>query len=327
MRVDTHSDGLPSTDVPVCAAMGFFDGVHRGHIRVLDAAMARARALGGEAWMFTFEPHPIQVLRPKDAPRLLMSNAQKFAYARAAGMKGGLALPFNAEVAQQSPETFIEELHDLVPSLASVAVGSQWRFGYKRSGSVETLHQLGRERGFTAEGVDAIEHAGAPISSTRIREAIVAGALDEAETMLGRPVSLRGRVVGGQKLGRKLGYPTANLDIPVGVFPPYGIYAARASFRGGLHDGVVSYGERPTVTGAGAKPVLELHLFDFDEDVYGVEMEVYLHASIRRETAFPDLEALRAQIRIDCINARSVLDAKKPPQNQQYLSLHEIFRA
>ncbi len=319
MTVNTHSDSLPSPDVPVCAAMGFFDGVHRGHVHVLDAALAKARALGGDAWMFTFEPHPSQVLRPQDAPNLLMSTPQKFAYARAAGMKGGLALPFNRQVAQQSPEAFIQALHERVPALASVAVGSQWRFGHKRSGSVDTLHRLGSERGFTAEGVDAIEHAGAPISSTRIREAITSGALEDAEDMQGRPVSLRGDVIGGQKLGRTLGYPTANLSIATGVFPPYGIYAARAAFQGMVRDGVVSYGERPTVAGAGAEPVLEIHLFDFDEDVYGVEMEVYLHESIRPETAFPDLDALRAQIRVDCTSARTVLDAKKA---KDYLYIH-----
>jgi riboflavin kinase/FMN adenylyltransferase len=291
--------------------MGFFDGVHLGHGRVLQSAIMQAARLGGTAWMVSFDPHPNVVLRPDAAPSKLMTIAQKCDHARLAGIDGCLTLPFSKDVAQQTPEGFVAQLREQMPTLQHIAVGAQWRFGHRRSGTLQTLTDLGRQHGFSVEGVEAALHGDTPISSTRIRAAVVEGQLDEAESMLGRPFSVRGRVVEGQRLGRTLGYPTANLDLADGIRPPQGIYAARATVAGKLHDGVVSYGRRPTVADANADPVMEVHLFGYEGDLYGLEVELYFEKFIRSEQKFDGLEGLRTRIAADCEEAQGMLLERK----------------
>jgi riboflavin kinase/FMN adenylyltransferase len=291
--------------------MGFFDGVHLGHGRVLQSAIMQATRLGGTAWMVSFDPHPNVVLRPDAAPSMLMTIAQKCDHARLAGIDGCLTLPFSKDVAQQTPEGFVAQLREQMPTLQHIAVGAQWRFGHRRSGTLQTLTDLGRQHGFSVEGVEAALHGDTPISSTRIRAAVVEGQLDEAESMLGRPFSVRGRVVEGQRLGRTLGYPTANLDLADGIRPPQGIYAARATVAGKLHDGVVSYGRRPTVADANADPVMEVHLFGYEGDLYGLEVELYFEKFIRSEQKFDGLEGLRTRIAADCEEAQGMLLERK----------------
>jgi riboflavin kinase/FMN adenylyltransferase len=261
--------------------------------------------------MVSFDPHPNVVLRPDAAPSMLMTIAQKCDHARLAGIDGCLTLPFSKDVAQQTPEGFVAQLREQMPTLQHIAVGAQWRFGHRRSGTLQTLTDLGRQHGFSVEGVEAALHGDTPISSTRIRAAVVEGQLDEAESMLGRPFSVRGRVVEGQRLGRTLGYPTANLDLADGIRPPQGIYAARATVAGKLHDGVVSYGRRPTVADANADPVMEVHLFGYEGDLYGLEVELYFEKFIRSEQKFDGLEGLRTRIAADCEEAQGMLLERK----------------
>jgi riboflavin kinase / FMN adenylyltransferase len=311
MSCETPLEFPKNRTTPVCIAMGFFDGVHLGHGRVLQSAIKQAKRLGGTAWMVSFDPHPNVVLRPDVAPEMLMTIAQKCDHARLAGIDGCLALPFSKDVAQQSPGDFVAQLREQMPTLRHIAVGAQWRFGHRRSGTRQTLTDLGRKYGFSVEGVEAALHGDTPISSTRIRAAVTQGQLDEAEVMLGRPFSVRGRVVEGQRLGRTLGYPTANLALADGVRPPQGIYAARAAVAGKLHDGVVSYGRRPTVADANADPVMELHLFGYEGDLYGLEVELYFEKFIRSEQKFDGLEGLRTRIAADCEEAQHMLIERK----------------
>ncbi|MDE0838517.1 MAG: bifunctional riboflavin kinase/FAD synthetase [Kiritimatiellae bacterium] len=320
MSCETSLESPKNMTSPVCIAMGFFDGVHLGHVRVLQSAMTQAARLGGTAWMVSFDPHPNVVLRPDVAPEMLMTIAQKCDHARLAGIDGCLTLPFSKKIAQQTPEDFVAQLCEQMPTLQHIAVGAQWRFGHRRSGTLQTLADLGRQHGFSVEGVEAVSHGDAPISSTRIRAAVAQGQLEEAEAMLGRPFSVRGRVVEGQRLGRTLGYPTANLDLADGVRPPQGVYAARATVAGKLHDGVVSYGRRPTVADANADPVMELHLFDYEGDLYGLEIELYFEKFIRPEQKFDSLERLRTRIAADCEEAQRVL-IKQKVKDKLYIRL------
>jgi riboflavin kinase / FMN adenylyltransferase len=297
-------------------AAGVFDGVHRGHQAVIGRAVELAPKLGPnvQAGVLTFSPHPTAVLRPESSPLLLTPGKEKSAHLAACGIDFILELPFTPELAALPAEDFLALL---APNrgldkgqLRGVCCGQDWTFGYRRQGDLAYLRTAGDRLGFQVQGVAPLLDGPAPISSTRIRHALAAGALDEVERLLGRPYELVGTVVQGRQLGRKLGFPTANLPLPPNkALPPLGVYAVDGQTANGLFCGVANLGLRPTVDSGSVAPTFEVHLFDAVEDLYGQTLRVRLRQHLRSEQAFSSLEALQAQIATDTRQARAFFQA------------------
>jgi riboflavin kinase/FMN adenylyltransferase len=291
-----------------CVAVGNFDGVHRGHQALVAAAVAAARESGGTSAVLTFDPHPSRVLSPDRAPSALMTLEQKAEILAALGIDRFAALGFDAEMARRSPEEFARVVLCEAVGARTVVVGSHFRFGRNRAGDVATLRRLGREMGFEVRGVAPVLHEGESVSSTRIREALARGAVESARLLLGRPFFVDGRVVRGAGRGRTLGIPTANLELRNETLPGRGVYAGRCRVLGQRADRpcVVNVGRRPTF-GGGAL-LCEVHVLDFDGDLYDSLLRVEFHERLREERPFPGAEALREQIRDDIARARAVLE-------------------
>jgi riboflavin kinase/FMN adenylyltransferase len=227
MRVIDQLEGLSAAAGPVVLAAGYFDGVHRGHQAVIRTALARAQESGAETWVLTMDPHPLRILRPDAAPRLLTSTPHKLRLLGELGVAGCVVLPFTVALAAVEPADFIARLRAAAPRLVCMVVGPNWTFGRGARGTPDTLRELARAHGFDATIAEPVLVDGQPISSTRIREAVLLGQLDEAARLLGRPFGVRGTVVRGKQLGRRLGFPTANVDAEGEVRPPPGIYAVQ----------------------------------------------------------------------------------------------------
>ena len=289
--------------------IGAFDGLHLGHRALVRRAVGRAHALGVPAVALSFEPLPREFFaRDQPPPRLTLARG-KVRGLRELGAAGVGLLRFDARLSAMSAEDFVRRL--LVHRLAAreVWIGPEFRFGHKRGGDLPLLQAMGAELGFSAGEIEPVQALGERVSSTRIREALCAGDFLKAESLLGRPYAIGGRVVRGKQLGRTLGFPTANLRFP--RTPALsGIYA---TWVHGLGDkpmaSVSSFGTRPTVQGV--EPLLEAHLFDFNGDLYGRHIEVEFVAKLRDELKFPDLPALTEQMHRDANNARRLLSAQR----------------
>jgi riboflavin kinase/FMN adenylyltransferase len=299
-----HFNELALAGRKVCLAIGFFDGVHLGHQQIIRQTTADARQHEALALIVTFDRHPSTVVAPDRAPALIYPLAQKLRVLESLEVDVTLVLHFDKAFSQHSGEEFIRTLARAAGHIRSVCVGASFMFGHKRSGNVELLRRLGQELHFAVHGLAAVSLDGKAVSSTRIRQAIAAGHLDAASQMLGRTYALAGKVVAGDKLGRQLGFPTANLQVAGLVLPPAGVYAAHAKTASSSHRAVVNIGSRPTV--AGAHPLLrvEAHLLDFSGDLYGQDLELVLVDRLREERKFPSLEELRQQIALDVQEAR-----------------------
>ena len=305
LRQPSRFSALPG---PIVLAAGFFDGMHRGHQRVLAGALARARCCGGQAWVLTFDRHPLALLAPGKQPPLLMPLDVRLKQIAATGVDGCLVLPFTRALAALSPEAFVAMLCGRSRHVAAISCGANWRFGARAAGDPAELARLGRRYGFRVTVMRAATAGGRPISSTRIRRAIVAGHLHEAAVMLGRPYAIRGTVVRGRGVGRTLDMATANIQPDADVLPPLGIYAVRARIGRRTVDGVASFGFRPTFADARPeKPLLEVHLFDFVGDLYGATLDVAFIQRLRPERRYPSPDALMAQVKRDIAQARRVL--------------------
>jgi len=290
---------LPVTSV----AVGNFDGLHRGHQALIAAA--RERAGKRVPALMCFEPLPATFFSPDEPLRRLLSVRDRIRLVRDAGIDLMFMLRFDAAFARQSPERFVRDVLVRGARAERVVVGADFRFGSRAAGDVAMLEKLGRRYGFEVERVEAVDDGDERVSSTRIRSALFAGELGAAERLLGRTYSLSGRVLRGQQLGRDLGFPTINLRPPL---PPAlsGILAVRVSGAGLVaHPGVASLGRRPTVGGNGW--LLEVHLFDYDGELYGKHVEVEFVEFIRHEAHFDDLEALTEQMKTDAEKARVIL--------------------
>lgn len=305
MLIRKRLEDLPALGVPLHLALGVFDGVHVGHQAVIARAVEAANRSGGLAGLLTFDPHPIRVIAPQKAPTSLLETLEH--KARAVGDYGvGLFIPlhFDMEVAKMEASEFIDRL--MVSPVRTLAVGEDWRFGHNRSGDVNFLRAEAAKRGFTLEAVPPVMHDGERISSTRIRQAIRDGNLDAAAQMLGRQYAVCGTVVEGKKLGRTIGFPTANLATGDAQLPPDGVWAVRVRLPDGREiPGVANLGLRPTVDGTSRS--LEVHLFDFSNDIYSQELEVRFEKYLRAEIKFPSLDTLRLQIQQDAAEARTYL--------------------
>ncbi|MEO7933799.1 MAG: bifunctional riboflavin kinase/FAD synthetase [Chthoniobacterales bacterium] len=294
---------------PLALGIGVFDGVHLGHQAVIDCTLASARESDGTPVIVTFDPHPARVLRPENPPRLLTSTAHKLQLLAAAGVENVLLVEFNREFASHSPGDFIRLLATHSKALKSICVGEDWAFGRNRSGNVEFLREQGNELDFHVIAVPPVKIDGEIVSSTLIRRAVEAGDINLAAQYLGRPYTILGTVVNGLELGRTIGFPTANLSAHNEQFPPNGVYAIRARVGSDSHEGVANIGVRPTVKDAAPGRLLEVHLFDFDGDLYGQDIEVSFQKFLRAEEKFASLEALRAQIACDSATARDYFAA------------------
>lgn len=305
MLIRKRLEDLPALGVPLHLALGVFDGVHVGHQAVIERAVDAAKRDGGLAGVLTFDPHPIRVIAPQKAPTSLLETLEH--KARAVGDYGaGLFIPlhFDLEVAKMEASEFIDRL--MISPVLTLAVGEDWRFGHNRSGDVNFLKTEAVKRGFTLEAVPPVMHDGERISSTRIRQAIRDGNLDAAAQMLGRQYVVCGTVVEGKKLGRTIGFPTANLATGDAQLPPDGVWAVRVRLPDGRDlTGVANLGLRPTVDGTSRK--LEVHVFDFSENIYDQELEIRFEKHLRTEIKFTSLDALRIQIQQDAAAAREHL--------------------
>jgi riboflavin kinase/FMN adenylyltransferase len=292
---------------PLFLAIGVFDGVHLGHQSVISTSTRHARSANGTPVVITFDPHPLKVLRPQNAPHLLTATQHKIALIRDLGVEHLLVIPFDKNFAATPPENFIERLVMDSNPLGEICVGHEWSFGKDRRGNLDLLEKLGAQFDFHVVAIPPVKVDGAVVSSTAIRRAVEKGDLATAAAMLGRDYTILGTVVAGGKIGKKLGYPTANLSAHSEQFPPNGVYFAEATLDGALYPGVVNLGYRPTVSSGKPERVLEIYLLDFDRDIYGKDVEVRFIRYLRPEQKFDSLEALVRQIERDVRQARELL--------------------
>jgi riboflavin kinase/FMN adenylyltransferase len=292
---------------PIFTAIGVFDGVHLGHQAVISTSARHAHEHGGTPVVVTFDPHPVRVLRPDKAPRLLTATQHKIELICDLGVEHLLVVNFDRAFAETSPEEFVRQLVEHANPLCEICVGHEWSFGKNRAGNLALLQKLGTENGFNVVGIKPVEVNRSVVSSTAIRGFVEAGQLDRAAEMLGREYTIVGTVERGAQLGRQLGFPTANLSAHSEQFPPNGVYAAEAKLEGSTLRGVVNLGHRPTVAGGESQRLLELHLFDVDRDIYGLEVEVRFTRYLRAEQKFANLDELKAQIARDVAQAREAL--------------------
>ena len=305
MNVIRSATELTNGSRKVCLAIGVFDGVHLGHQQIIRQAIADARQHEGIALVVTFDKHPNTVVAPSRVPPLIYSQPQKTRAIESLGTGALLEIPFTYEFSQQTGDQFIRSLARDLGRIQSICVGADFVFGHKRSGNVALLKTLGVELDYQVHGLAAVALDGQTVSSTRIREVIRAGDFDAASQMLGRAYALAGKVIPGDQLGHKLGFPTANLDTTGLLLPSNGVYAAHAAIGGQTYRAVLNIGIRPTVSQPTPVPRMEVHLLDFSNELYGQEMEITFATKLRDEKRFSSLEELKSQIASDITTARS----------------------
>jgi riboflavin kinase / FMN adenylyltransferase len=294
----------PGLERPV-VAIGNFDGVHRGHRAVVAAALARASSLGRPAAALTFEPHPRVVLRPGQPLFRLTDESAKLRLLAGTGLPGAFVLRFDAALASLSAETFVREVLVGRFAIAGAVIGFDFHFGKNRQGSPAFLAAQGAQHGFTVDVVSPLEDEGRPVSTGTIRGALAAGRVVEAAELLGYPWFVSAAVEHGDKRGRELGYPTANLRLDPACGLKHGIYAVRVGIGGRRHDGVASFGRRPTFDDGA--PLLEVFLFDFSDDLYGAVIDVAFISWIRHEQRFESVDDLVRHMDEDSARARDAL--------------------
>lgn len=299
----------PRLGKPVALTIGNFDGVHKGHQQMLGQVVRAARERGLQACVLTFEPHPREVFTPHLAPSRLTSLREKVELLTAQGIERVHVQHFTRAFAALDPDAFVETLLVRGLGVRWLLVGDDFRYGARRVGDWLALQRAAARHAFELQAMPTIMQGGERISSSAVREALAAGDLVRAESLLGRRYSISGRVVHGRKLGRELGYATANVQMKHNRPPLAGIYAVRVhGVNEGACDGVASLGMRPTIT-SDRRMTLEVHLFDFDGQLYGRHLRVEFLAKIRDEEKYASLELLKEQIARDCIAAREILES------------------
>ena len=306
MKIIRDAKELTPGSRRVCLAIGVFDGVHLGHQQIIRQTVADARSHDAVALVVTFDQHPSAVVAPDRVPPNIYSRSQKLRVIESLGADALLEIPFDKNFSEKSGEVFIRELARDLGKIFSVCVGADFVFGCKRSGDVALLKKLGAELNFHVHGHGAVALDGELVSSTRIREAIRTGNLDAASQMLGRPYAICGKILSGDKIGRQLGFPTANLDIANLVLPPTGVYVGCTKIGGKFFRAALNIGFRPTVA-VGDPPLrVEAHILDFGGDLYGAELELELGNKVREEQKFSSVAELTAQIIRDVAAVRAL---------------------
>jgi len=303
--IDSTADLNPGPR-KVCVAIGVFDGIHLGHQQVIRQAVSDALQCGGMSVVITFDRHPNTVVAPDSAPPMIYRLDKRLEVIASLGLEATCLIRFDRAFSQVPAEQFVRQLAADFKQMHSVCVGSDFNFGCRRSGNLELLKTMGRELKFAAHGVASLALNGEIVSSTRIRQAIREGDFYQAGEMLGRSYSLCGRVVEGDRVGRTLGFPTANIDVAGLILPPDGVYAAHALVNGKPRRAVVNLGMRPTLRSP--KPLFqaEAHLLDFEGDIYGQRLELVFIDKLRGEQRFPSMDALKEQIRRDIAAAKEL---------------------
>ena len=298
---------LPVGEEGAVVTVGTFDGVHRGHREVLAEIVRRARRSSRQSVLITFEPHPLQVVRPADAPPLLTLLSEKAPLLADSGLDCLGVLSFTPTLQSYPAERFVTEILLGQVRMRELVMGYDHGFGRGREGSVETMRELGQALGFRVDVVDAVEVEGQPVSSTRVRSSLAEGDVVTAARLLGRPYSVQGVVVAGERRGRELGFPTANLRLedPSKMLPREGIYAVRAWLGNVTHPALLHLGPRPTFEGASA--TVEVHLLDWTGDLYGQELRIDLCARLRDIVAYERVEDLVEQMHRDADEGRAIL--------------------
>jgi len=309
MRI-TH--GFTPLGTPHAVTIGNFDGLHLGHQAMLARLQDVARARGLPSCVLSFEPHPREFFTPEQAPARLSSLREKAECLQRMGIDRLHVFRFDRAFSALSAEAFIEQVLGTTLQARYVLVGDDFRYGAKRAGDFALLKQAGESLGFDAEFLPTVEVAGERASSTAVRQALAAGELEHAERLLGRPYNISGRVVHGDKLGRDIGFPTANIQLKHNRPPLLGIFAVEVyGLNGEPLPGAASLGKRPTVKNPDAVPVLEVHLFDFNAEIYGRRVRVDFLHKLRDEEKYPDLDSLVAQIRRDVDHAKQFLKQRR----------------
>jgi riboflavin kinase / FMN adenylyltransferase len=303
-----HAPGIPR-DRGTVATVGTFDGVHLGHWSVLQEISRRAEATNRRSVLVTFDPHPLRIVRPEHAPLLLTTPVEKKEILAESGLEYAVFLSFTSALSKYEPRRFVEEILLGRLGVEELVIGYDHGFGRDRAGDPETLVTIGSELGFAVDVVPPVNAGGQPVSSSRIRAAIQRADMPEAQACLGRPYSVRGVVVRGDGRGRGLGFPTANLRVGERdkLIPPQGIYAVRAQLRSGAFAGALHLGPRPTFKGS--PPTIELHILDFERDIYGEEVRVDFLRYLREIRPFSTVSALVEQMKEDVEEARRAVDA------------------
>ena len=300
-------DPRPSRWIHPVLALGNFDGLHRGHRKILDRMRRVAEERGATSVIMTFDPHPPRVVRPDKAPPLLMTKTQKLEAIAEAGVQGAAIVRFTPELSNWEPETFVRTVLVDWLRVAEVWVGANFLFGHDRSGNFSMLRVLGARYGFKAEKIDPVRYKDFVVSSTRIRRLVGEGRVDEAGALLGHQYFLDGTVMRGDQRGRTIGFPTANLCSENELLPPHGVYATTARIADIVHPSITNVGTRPTVDASG-RTVVETHIFNVDRDLYGQPIRIGFVQRLRDERTFESLDLLRAQIEADCQRARMLFN-------------------
>jgi riboflavin kinase/FMN adenylyltransferase len=288
-------------------ALGNFDGVHRGHRKILDRVRRVASERGATSVVMTFDPHPPRIVRPDKAPPLLMTTAQRLEAIEATGVQGTAIVRFTSELSRWDPETFVRTVLVDWLRVSEVWVGANFLFGRDRAGTFTLLRTLGARFGFNAEKIDPVRYKDFVVSSTRVRRLINEARVDEAGALLGHQYFVDGTVVQGEQRGRTIGFPTANLSTENELLPPHGVYATTATVEGLVYPSVTNIGVRPTVDQSG-RVSIETHLFNVDRNLYGARMRVGFVQRLRDERTFESLDALKTQIQTDCDRARVLFE-------------------
>ncbi len=305
MRLIREASDWQIPDNGVCAAIGVFDGIHLGHQEVILHTVAEARRQSASSVVITFDRHPNSVVAPERNPALIYPLSQKLRVIESLGVDAIRLIHFDRPFSLQTAEAFVLSLARDFGRVHSVCVGSRFTFGHERAGNTALLRKLGAQLGFATHALPPVTLGNHAVSSTRIREAIRTGELLQASGLLGRPYGFAATVVPGDRLGRQLGFPTANLAVDGLVLPPRGVYVVEALWRGAHHSGVLNIGFRPSLRRPEPELRTELHLLDFTGDLYDQEVEIRFDRKLREEIKFPSLEALRAQIARDIAVART----------------------
>lgn len=312
-------DAFNSSDLPTggVATVGNFDGVHLGQRAVIEKVLERARATDLQAMVVTFEPHPLSVLRPQEAPPRITSLEQKAKLLDQMGLDVLLVVNFDRDFSRTTAETFVKDFLHRRLGVEEVYVGEDFVFGHRRGGDVELLEDIGEELGFTAVGLDDVTTRGERISSTRIRRAILEGRVEAATEMLGRPHAIEGVVVRGDRMGKRLGWPTINLRPEGELLPADGVYACQVLFPSfpATFECATNIGTRPTVY-ENYQRVVEAHVLDFNSDVYGEAVEIRFFRRLREERIFPTVMDLSAQIGRDVDATREFFAARRGLKEQ-----------
>jgi riboflavin kinase/FMN adenylyltransferase len=290
--------------------LGNFDGVHLGHQKIFKAVKAEARRIDGEAIVFTFDPHPLQVLAPQRCPPPITPFKKKLMLVEMVGIDVIIVATFDIDLANIMPKAFVKRI--LVDKIGAkkILVGYNYYFGKDRKGNVDMLIRLGQQFGFEVKVIEALKVNNTPVSSSKIREFIQGGEMRQAAQLLGRNYRLIGKVIWGTGRGKKLGCPTANLEIPNSLYPKTGVYAVEAIVGNKTYPGVANVGYNPTF---GQNPLsVEVHILDFTRDIYGDEIQLIFFERIRDEQAFEDPDSLARQMRKDIDVARKILHRRSP---------------